>query len=215
MNAPVRHIVTVSEDEKGNAQFGASRGGINKGWDMTVATAVDEQTLVERLMGGDPDAIDDLVDVYKDRLFAFILRTVGNYALAEDVFQEMWIKVIRRIGTFRGDSKLSTWLFQVALNTARDAMRKKGRHTFVDIDEAAQLPSNDRVDVDGMARAEQVKLLIDSLPEKMREVVVLKYYHDLMDAEIAEIAGVPEGTVKSRLHRANGIMKERWQKRYA
>ena len=199
---------------KGNMPFGASRGGTNKGWDMTVATAVDEQTLVERLMGGDPEAVDDLVDVYKDRLFAFILRTVGDYTLAEDVFQEMWIKVIRRINTFRGDSKLSTWLFQVALNTVRDAMRKKGRHTFVDIDEVAQLPSNDSIDVDGMARTEQVKLLIDSLPEKMREVVVLKYYHDLMDAEIAEIAGIPEGTVKSRLHRANGIMKERWQKRY-
>ena len=182
---------------------------------MTVATAVDEQMLVERLAGGDPDAVDNLVDIYKDRLFAFILRSVGDYALAEDVFQEMWIKVIRRIGTFRGDSKLSTWLFQVALNTVRDTMRKKGRHTFVDIDEVTQLPSNDKVDVDGIARAEQVKLLIDSLPEKMREVVVLKYYHDLMDTEIAEIAGIPEGTVKSRLHRANGIMKERWQKRYA
>ena len=138
-----------------------------------------EQLLIRRLRNGDPEALDDLVDEYRRPLFAFIMRMVGDQTAAEDIFQDTWIKVIRSVHKFRGEAKLSTWLFQVALNQVRDALRKKGRHHHVPLDEAIEVPSRDGVDVDRILRAEEVKRMVAKLPVKMREVVVLKFYHDL------------------------------------
>ena len=172
----------------------------------------DDAALVERLKNGDSQAYDELVRQYDKQLFAFIIRFVNDYDLAEDIFQETWIKVIRAIKGFRGDSKLSSWLFQIALNQSRDSLRKKGRHTHVSLDgnEALEVPSPPNVSAEKIHTKEEVKRIVASLPDKMREVIVLKYYHDLNDAEISEIAGCPEGTVKSRLHRAAKIIRSKW-----
>ena len=171
---------------------------------------MDEHILIERLQQGDPGAIDELVDRYKNQVFAFIVRMVNDYTAAEDIFQETWIKVIRSINKFRGESKLSTWLFQIALNQSRDAMRKKSRHVHVPLDEIENLAGKPHIDVEQMASADQVRKIIAELPGKMREVIVLKYYHDLSDLEIANVTGCPEGTVKSRLHRASKILRKKW-----
>jgi len=168
-----------------------------------------EQELIRRLQEGDPRAVDDLVDEYKAPLFAFIIRMVNNRELAEDLFQETWIKVIRSVKRFRGDSKLSTWLFQVALNHCRDEMRKK-RYVHVPLEEIEELAGGSAPDPDRLHLAKEVRKIVAGLPDKMREVVVLKYYHDLMDEEIAEVTGIPAGTVKSRLHRASEIIRKKW-----
>ena len=171
---------------------------------------MNDQILIKRLKEGDPGAIDELVDQYKNQLFAFIVRLVNDYTAAEDIFQESWIKVIRSVKGFRGDSKLSTWLFQIALNQCRDAMRKKGKHILVPIEEAESIAGKPTLDVERMVTAEQVRKIVAELPEKMREVVVLKYFHELNDLEISEVIGCPEGTVKSRLHRAAKILRKKW-----
>ena len=168
-----------------------------------------EQALIRRLQEGDPTAVDELVDEYKAPLFAFIMRLVNNHDMAEDLFQEIWIKVIRSVRHFRGDSKLSTWLFQVALNHCRDEMRKK-RYIHVPLEEIEELAGNSTPDPERMHLTKEVQKIVEGLPIKMREVVVLKYYHDLMDEEIASVAGIPAGTVKSRLHRASEIIREKW-----
>ncbi|MBN1293298.1 MAG: sigma-70 family RNA polymerase sigma factor, partial [Candidatus Latescibacteria bacterium] len=171
---------------------------------------MEERILIERLQQGDPGAIDELIDRYKNQVFAFIVRMVGDYTAAEDIFQETWIKVIRSINRFRGESKLSTWLFQIALNQARDVMRKKGRHVYVPLDEIENLAGKPDIDVEQMASADQVRKMVAELPDKMREVIILKYFHDLSDIEIANVTGCPEGTVKSRLHRASKILRKKW-----
>jgi len=168
-----------------------------------------EQDLIRRLQEGDPRAVDDLVDEYKAPLFAFIIRLVNNRELAEDLFQETWIKVIRSVRRFRGDSKLSTWLFQVALNHCRDEMRKK-RYIHVPLEEVEELAGDSTPDPERLHLAKEVRKIVAELPDKMREVVVLKYYHDLMDEEIASATGIPAGTVKSRLHRASEIIRKKW-----
>lgn len=177
---------------------------------LAVEDRLHEQALISRLQKGDAQAIDELVELYKRPLFGFIVRVINNYTLAEDVFQETWIKVIRSVKHFRGDSKLSTWLFQIALNQCRDTMRKDRRYIHVPLEEAENLESECAPDPDQILKAEEVKKMVAGLPSKMREVIVLKYYHDLNDQEIADVIGCPAGTVKSRLHRASKILYQKW-----
>jgi RNA polymerase sigma-70 factor (ECF subfamily) len=169
----------------------------------------DESLLVERLKQGDPDAINEVVDRYQKQLYCFILRLVGDQATAEDIFQDTWLRVIRSIGYFRGEARFSTWLFQIALNLCRNLARQKSRRSFVPIEEAADLAEDPEVDAVKILQAQKVRKLVTSLPVKMREMIVLRYYHDFSDNEIAEITGHPVGTVKSRLHRATLILRNK------
>ena len=100
-------------------------------------------------------------------------------------------------------------MFQVALNHCRDEMRKK-RYIHVPLEEIEELAGDSTPDPERLYLAKEVQKIVEGLPIKMREVVVLKYYHDLMDEEIASVAGIPAGTVKSRLHRASEIIRKKW-----
>ena len=170
---------------------------------------VDELALVQRLKNGDEYAVNQIVEKYKNPLFAFILRIVDNHALAEDIFQETWIRMIRHIKGFRGDSLFSTWLFQIALNQSRNALKKIKRREFVPLEYAESVADEPGVDAGDILQAEQIRALIAGLSIKMREVIVLRYYHDLSEKEISGIVGAPLGTVKSRLHRASGILRKK------
>lgn len=173
---------------------------------------MDEQQLVERLKAGDERAVGPLMEQYKSPLFAFIVRMINDYEAAQDVFQDTWIRVVRSIGKFRGDAKFSTWLFQIAINLCRDTLRKRKGKTFVQLEDAAESLSCDpSVNPFAILKAQRVQEVIEELPPKMREVIILKYYHDLSDAEIADIAGCPEGTVKSRVFRGMQIFKKKWE----
>ena len=169
-----------------------------------------DRILVERLKEGEPGAIDEIVEKYKRPLFAFILRMIDNHATAEDIFQETWLRVIRHIRGFRGDSRFSTWLFQIALNLCRNAIRKKSRR-FVPLEEAESIAVEPRVDAERIFEAERVRKVVASLPRKMREVIVLRYYHDLSEMEISEIVGSPVGTIKSRIYRAHIIIRQKME----
>jgi RNA polymerase sigma-70 factor, ECF subfamily len=169
----------------------------------------DETALVDRLQSGDPEAIDEVVDVFSKPLYAFILRLVGDSATAEDIFQETWIRMIRHIGGFRRQAKFSTWLFQIALNQSRSSMRRSSSREYVALEDAPELSQDPDVDAESILRAEKVRKIVDSLPPKMREVVVLRFYNEKSEQEIAEIIDCPLGTVKSRLHRAMIFLKEK------
>ena len=175
---------------------------------------IDEQALVERLKNGDEYAVNQIVEKYKNPLFAFILRIVDNHALAEDIFQETWLSMIRHIRGFRGDSLFSTWLFQIALNQSRNALKKVKRRDFVPLEYVESVADEPIVNAEEILKAEQVRALITGLPIKMREVIVLRFYHDLSEKEISGIVGAPVGTVKSRLHRASGILRKKIEAGY-
>lgn len=169
----------------------------------------DEKVLILELKRNNPEVIDQVVERYTKPLFAFIVRMVDDQATAEDVFQDTWVRVVRNIGSFRGDCRFSTWLFQIALNLCRNQMRSRARRTFVDIEDASYLAEDPEVDGMKILQAQKVRRLVASLPPKMREVIVLRYYHNKTDVEIAEVTGLPPGTVKSRLHRATELLRSK------
>lgn len=149
------------------------------------------------------------MDQYKEPLFAFIVRMVNNYDIAEDIFQETWIKVIRNVHSFRGDAKFSTWLFQIARNVYRDELRKRKGVIHVSIDETLELPSESDDHAVNMDDMEQAQKIIAGLPVKMKEAIVLRYFHDLHIKEIAEVVGCAEGTIQSRIFRGLDIVRKK------
>jgi RNA polymerase sigma-70 factor (ECF subfamily) len=169
----------------------------------------DESFLVEGLRSGDQAASDELFSRYNRPLYSFIVRMTGEQTSAEDIFQETWMRVVRNIDTFRGDCKFSSWMFQIALNLCRNRARANSRREYVDLEEAGVLSQEPDVDAEKILLAERMKKLVDSLPDKMREVVVLRFYHEKTDFEIAEVTGLPPGTVKSRIFRGMKLLKEK------
>ncbi|MFC1544713.1 RNA polymerase sigma factor [Gemmatimonadota bacterium] len=169
----------------------------------------EESLLVEGLKRGDPAAADELFKRYSRPLHAFIMRMTGERHTAEDIFQDTWVRIVRNIDSFRGDCKFSSWMFQIALNLCRNLARGQSRREFVELDKAGVLAQDPDVDADRILLAVKMKKLVASLPDKMREVVVLRFYHEKTDFEIAEITGLPAGTVKSRIFRGMKLLKDK------
>ena len=168
-----------------------------------------DHVIIDRLKAGDAAVIDDIVERYKDPLFAFIVRMVNSYDIAEEIFQETWVRVIRHINSFRGEAKFSTWLFQIARNVYRDALRKNKGWSYISIEETDELTCEPAADSADSIEMEDVRNIVAGLPLKMKEVIVLRYYHDLSIREISEVLGCSEGTVKSRTFRALGIIRRK------
>ncbi len=153
-----------------------------------------------RLQGGDDGALAPLMDRYKRPLYAFLARRAGD-AAADDLFQDSWLRVVRARDRFDPRRRFSTWLFQIANNLCRDRARRRAveqRHLDErGPDEPERASAGDRV-----ALRLDLDRRLAELPDRLREVLVLRYYHDLGEREIAEALEIPPGTVKSRLHAA-------------
>ena len=160
-----------------------------------------DEALMRRVQCGETPAFTELFTRYRSRLYGFLVRRVGDSA-ADDLFQETWLRVVRARERFDPGRRFSTWLFQIANNLCRDrgrrravkgkaedAMREAGRS-----DPRARAPSPD-VSLD-------VRRRIAELPERLQEVLLLRYFEQMTETEIAEAVGIPTGTVKSRLHAA-------------
>jgi len=176
-----------------------------------------DRALVERVAGGDADAFTVLYRRYERPLFAFLLRLAGRRALAEELLQETFTRVWRAADKHdpaRG--QVRPWLYKIALNTARDEFgRKRYRTPHVSL-EAAGLDMPDEAAgetqvaerLDEALRAGAVARALEDLPDYMREVIVLRCRRELSFAEIAEVTGAPQGTIKSRFHRAVVALRE-------
>jgi RNA polymerase sigma-70 factor (ECF subfamily) len=185
-----------------------------------------ERSLLRRLRDRDERAFRELVQEHRDRVYNITFRMLGNRAEAEDVAQEVFITVFKTIDQFREESRFSTWLYRVAVNHCKNRIKYLARRHDRDrdqLDEATQgngvngtiggpVPSSpDRA----LAGAQMEKLLQDaiaSLEDDQRIVVVLRDVEDLSIEEICEITGLPDGTVKSRLHRARLVLRKRLQR---
>ena len=187
---------------------------------------VTDGQLLQRYLDGESEAFGTLVRRYEKPLYGFLSRFCGDGALAEDVFQETFLQVYRSAGMFDADRPFRPWLFTVAANKARDAMRKRGRRSEAPLDApvgngqgrpttfadllASEMPSPDEISVNQETRRD-VQALVQELPEHLREVLALSYFKELPHKEIAEILDVPVGTVKSRLHAAVRAFAEKWK----
>lgn len=188
-----------------------------------------ESKLVQRLIARDERAFNELVKAYERRVFALVLRMLGNRAEAEDLAQEVFVQVFKAIGTFRGESKLSTWIYRIAVNLCKNRTKYlRVRHTdeqdqLEDVAERVPLGDVRKANVghverpDEMVAGKQVEQIvaqaINEIEETFRECLVLRDVEELSYEEIGEITGLPPGTVKSRISRARTQLKELVEKR--
>jgi RNA polymerase sigma-70 factor (ECF subfamily) len=184
----------------------------------------------EQLLGlytrGELDAMEVLLERYKRPVFSFVLRLVGDRARAEDLLQETFLRLIEHANSFEGNAKLKTWLFKIARNQCIDESRRRAHRKHPSLDQPMghdpdganlheRVPSRDAA-ADRRTVGNELKVrmtvAIDALPEDQREVFLLRQVQNLAFKEIAEITGVPENTVKSRmryaLERLQGALAE-------
>ena len=173
-----------------------------------------DQQLVERVQRGDKAAFDLLVSKYQRKIFRLLSRLIRDAAEVEDVAQEAFIKAYRALPNFRGDSAFYTWLYRIAINTAKNHLVSQGRRapttTEADIEEAETFDDGEHLrdlnTPDSMLLSKQVgeavNRAIDQLPEDLRTAIVLREIEGLSYEEIAESMNCPIGTVRSRIFRA-------------
>ena len=157
-----------------------------------------DETLMAAVAAGDGAALAELCRRWEHPLFRLLARQTGGRDV-DDLYQETWLRVVRHAARFDRSRRFSTWLFQIAVNLCRDWHRKPPPEPHVAVDEPA-------VVVDGSVAIDAERLLA-ALPQPQRAAVLLRYYHDLPEDEVAEILGCPRGTVKSRLHHAMATLK--------
>ena len=176
-------------------------------------TREEENAVILQVQQGDANAFEALVTAYQKQVYSLALRTVGNPEDAADLSQEAFLRAYRSIGSFRGDSKFSVWLYRLTTNICIDFLRSKGRKPTVsltmenDDEETQELDvADDRFDPEeNFQRAELQRAVqrgLNSLPEEFRTILILRELEGMSYAEIGEILHLEEGTVKSRLFRA-------------
>ena len=182
-----------------------------------------EKRWIESAKKGDVESFELLVGAYQQKVYNLSYRLLGDKEEAEDLVQEVFINVFRHLSRFRGDSQFSTWIYQVAMNHCRNRLKylkRRFRHATESLDDplhtkegevGRDFPDEKDVPEEAFYRR-QVQNMVQSalreLREDYREVVALRDIQDLSYQEISEILNLPEGTIKSRLHRARFELKE-------
>lgn len=184
-----------------------------------------DEMLLEAARAGNRAAFDSLVVRYEKELFGYLRRYLGDAALAEDVFQNTFLKVYEKLDQYEPGRPVRPWLYTIATHQAVDALRRVNRRGAVSLDRkgspglegeqsslADLLIAKDQSPQDALSLEEQRRALreaVEELPELYREVLLLAYYQEMKYKDIAEVLGVPVGTVKSRLHAAVGRLLQK------
>ncbi|MDQ2645425.1 MAG: sigma-70 family RNA polymerase sigma factor [Myxococcota bacterium] len=182
-----------------------------------------ERRFIERLRARDERAFLELVQLYQGRVYKLVFRMVGRRDEAEDLAQEVFVQVFKAVGNFRGDSRLGTWVYTIAVNLCKNRLKYLGRRKTesqadfeplkerLNAEEVQGFTSGDVERPDQMAEGREVerivRLCLAEMDPDFREVLVLRDLEDLSYEELSEITGLPDGTVKSRLHRARAMLK--------
>ncbi len=180
---------------------------------LTAAVVMDQECaeIARGLRRRDPDVLDRLIEQYQSRLLRYLIYLTGNRALAEDLFQETWVRVLERGSQYNGRTKFEAWLFAVARHLVIDSYRRKtpasldglaeqdGSESPMEIPDPAA-PSAFEM-LSGREDAERISAALGKLPAIYREVLVLRFHEDMKLEEIASVTGAPLSTIKSRLHR--------------
>jgi len=173
-----------------------------------------EQALVDRFCSGDSSAFQELVERHKKKVYYVAYDITGDHHEAEDISQEVFIKMFRSLKTFRRDAKMSSWLYQIAVNTSIDSLRRKSpkrQKLMVRLDKTSikENPPGSGITVVDPEQSAEASILQSHISQALqrvspreRSVFVMRHYNDLKMTEIAEILNVSVGTVKSLLFRA-------------
>ncbi len=182
-----------------------------------------ERRWIESAQRGDSESFERIVIAYQQRIFNLAFRLLGDKEEAEDLTQEVFLNVYKHLSSFRGDSQFSTWIYQVTLNHCRNRfkyLKRRFHQSTESLDDPLQsgegdlereLPDEADLPEEALHRRQVQKLVqiaVQRLRPDYKEVIVLRDIQELSYQEISEVLGLPEGTIKSRLHRARWELKE-------
>jgi RNA polymerase sigma-70 factor (ECF subfamily) len=202
--------------DRSNVSNSVQRGSIS----LTATLAAQDQSenlaIAHGLKRQNPELLDQLIELYQHRLLRYLLFLTGKREVAEDLFQETWMRVLLRGGQYNGKARFDTWLFTIARNLVIDLSRKR---TMASLDEMSEGGEDDRpfeIAMSGPSPLEQFQSREDcaevgevllKLEPNYREVLVLRFYEELSLEEIATVTKAPLSTVKSRLYRGLAALK--------
>jgi RNA polymerase sigma-70 factor (ECF subfamily) len=170
--------------------------------------------LMQKVQKGDMVSYNTLVDRYKDRLFNMLTRMLSSEDEARDLLQETFLRVWQHKMSYDFRYAFSTWIYTIALNLARNELRRRKKFKFFDIfDYSDKLPAKDERPTGSPKLKELLDHEIQKLPEKYRTAFVLRDVDSLSYEEIAQVLSIPLGTVKSRVNRARSILRKRLRPR--
>lgn len=181
-------------------------------------TDTNDLTLVKNTLDGDPSAFGSIIDKYKDYIYDLTRRMTGNSADADDLTQETFLKAYKELGKFRIEYKFSNWLYTIALNLARNFLRRKKLVSFLSLDfkkddeETLVIPVADKTysDLESGGKEEIAKKLFErftmSLSPSLRAAFILRYKHNLSVDDISKTLQIPSATAKVKLHRARNYL---------
>lgn len=187
---------------------------------------ISDAELLQRYMKGDEAAFREIVSRYRNSLYAFLRQFLNQSDLVEDVFQETFLQLFMSRKSFDPSRPLRPWLFTIAANKAKDALRKAQRTSAVPIGTISEaqemsfdemvntLGSDNSVPYDEVEKSEtaaRVSAVISDMPENLREILVLAYFNRFSYKQMAEVLSIPIGTVKSRLHTAVARFAKDWK----
>ncbi len=173
-----------------------------------------DHDLMRRVQQGDMVAFNQIVNRYKDRIMNVIFRMISSREEAEDIVQEAFIRVYQHRDSFDFKHCLSTWMYTIALNLARNELRKRKRFKFLDIFDMQGKENEISVEMrlpTNLPKA--IEKAVNSLPEKYKLAFVLRDMQELSYDEVAKVMNIPLGTVKSRVNRARSMLREKLRPR--
>ena len=198
------------------------------GYAQVICLTQPDTTLVERCRANDETAFNEVVSRYKDKIYNYLYRMMGDAADAEDLTQEVFVRLYTSLGSFRSQSSLSTWLFRIAGNLCIDHFRRSKKHRVVaySLDEPVgetsdnadgTAPGREVADLtyephrlmERLEMSQQIQAALSGLPEKLRAVLILHDIEGMPYEEIAQVVRCPLGTVKSRLFNARLQLRQK------
>ena len=179
-----------------------------------------EKSLINLVKNGDKKAYEVLVLQYQDRLVYSVYKFLKDYELAQDIAQEAFVKAFKNIEKFRGDSSFYTWIYRIAINTAKNFLSSKARSSEVYDDEIMELKLSESAvtteNPENILEAEELRTkmmeAIQNLPDDIRTTLSLREFDGLSYEEIAKVQNCPIGTVRSRIHKGREILDKTFSK---
>ena len=179
-----------------------------------------EKSLINLVKKGDKKAYEVLVLQYQDRLVFSVYKFLKDYELSQDIAQEAFVKAFKNIEKFRGDSSFYTWIYRIAINTAKNFLSTKSRRSEVYDDEIMELKLSESAatseNPENILEAEELRSImmdaIQGLPDDIRSTLSLREFDGLSYEQIAEVQNCPIGTVRSRIHKGREILDKTFSK---
>lgn len=183
-----------------------------------------ENQLARLALKGDMRAFEELVDLYRDKLFHMAYRMLNNRQESEDVVQDTFLRVYKNLDRFDDSLKFSTWIYRIATNLCIDRLRKRRPTYSLDaesseyegLDGYSMIPSDNRTPESELILSDTQRIIheaIASLPPKYKSVMILRYIHDMSLQEVGDILGMPVTTIKTRVHRGREFLRKKLEYR--